>query len=356
MFYNVYYQKNLCEIGGVETFLYELARLVNKHGRDLTILYKTGSEKQVRRIAKYCRILKYDSVPKPIKCKRAFFNYAIETIDNFEAEEYIQLVHADFQSQILKDLKYPPIVSDKITKYYAVSANNAKSYKEITGNDIEVLYNPIQIDKEPRVMTIISAQRTSPEKGGKRCEQLIEALDKSGVPYVWHHFSNGTFNIKSENVMYHKPTLDIRRWIKYADYMVILSDTEGFPYSAYESLCLGTPLIITRLPIVDELGCTKDNSIILDFNMQNLNVKEIYKKAGKLKFEYKKKPDGWLDLLPEKGTYEYVEPKQVRIRALYRYTDMILDKIIEIGTEYEVDEERAQMIIDKGYAIKAEDI
>lgn len=355
MFYNVYYQTNLCEIGGVETFLYELARLAHKHGRDLTILYKTGSEKQARRIAKYCRILKYDTVQKPIKCKRAFFNYGIDTINDFEAEEYIQLIHADFQSQILKDLHYPPTVSDKITQIYAVSVNNAKSYKEITGKEIKVLYNPIQIDEEPRVMTIISAQRTSPEKGGKRCEQLIQMLDKSGVPYVWHHFSNGTFSIQSENVMYHKPTLNIRRWIKYADYMVILSDTEGFPYSAYESLCLGTPLIITKLPILSELGCTEENSIVCDFDMRNVNVKEIYEKAGKLKFDYKKKPDGWLKLIPEKGNYTYVTPKTVKIRAIKRYTDIVLNKDIEVGTDYETSEERASLIIEKGYAIAVED-
>ena len=318
---NCFYQNNLCVIGGVETFLYDLAKLASVNKRDLTVFYSIGDHKQIARLKKYCRVLQIDEVEKPIKCKKAFFNYNVDPINYFEAEEYIQIVHADFQSQILKDWNYVPMPSNKITKYYAVSKNNAKSFKELTGKDIEVLYNPINIEDEPRVMTIISAQRTSPEKGGKRLEYLIRQLDLHKIPYVWHHFSQQRFHIDSPNVMYHEPDLDIRKWIKYADYMVLLSDTEGFPYSAYESLCLGTPLIVTRLPVLDDLGANDTNAIILDFDMSNLDVDEIYEKAGTFKFEYKQKPNKWLELIKGKSTYTYIEPTTISIQATLDYTD-----------------------------------
>lgn len=357
MFINVFYQTHINYIGGVETFLYELARLSCRHKRDLTIIYRTGDYKQIQRLKKYCRTMSLDEVEKPIKCKRAFFNYGLDAISLIDAEEYIQLIHADFKDESLKN--YPLIQSDKIDRYYSVSINNGNSYKELTGrNDIEVLYNPIYIDKEPRIMTLVTAQRMTGEKGCKRLEYMIEKLDNSNISYIWHIFSNTELSVKSENVVYHKPTLDIRKWIKYADYGVLLSDTEGFSYFAYESLCLGTPLIITKLPVLSELGCNSKNSIILEFDMSNLNVKDIYKKAGKFKFDYKQKDSEWLNILEGESTYVYNAPNLVKLKAVQKYHDVLLDnRLIEIDTEYDVPEERAKKLVDLGFAeyIKDED-
>ena len=141
MYYNVFYQTHINIIGGVETFLYELARLANDNNRDLTIVYKTGDKAQIERLKKYCRCVALKDIEKPIICERAFFNYGIDAINQFQAKEYIQIVHADFDDSYLKDAGYKPIVSEKVNKYYAVSENNAKSFKKITGKDISVLYN-----------------------------------------------------------------------------------------------------------------------------------------------------------------------------------------------------------------------
>ena len=77
---NVFYQYNINIIGGIETFLYELARLCFENHRDLTIVYRIGDEQQIRRLRKYCRCVSYQEIQKPIKCKRAFFNYALDMI------------------------------------------------------------------------------------------------------------------------------------------------------------------------------------------------------------------------------------------------------------------------------------
>lgn len=343
---NVFYQYNLNIIGGIETFLYELARLCSENKRDLTIVYRIGDETQIRRLRKYCRCISYKEIEKPIKCKKAFFNYALDIIDDIEAEEYIQLVHADFKSEVLEG--YPLVQSDKITKYYAVSKNNAKSFFELTGKQIDVLYNPLTLDDEPRIMTLVSAQRLTKEKGPQRLEKLIQEFDKFNIPYVWHIFSNDKLSVESENVVYHKPTLDIRRWLKYADYVVLLSDTEGFPYTAYESLGLGTPLIITKLPILSELGADSSNSIILDFDLSNLDVKDIYNRAGTFNFSYKLKDKKWLDLIKGKSTY--VPPKTVQIKVINNYFSTLLRRDIEINEIIECEKDRAKLLVDKDFA------
>ena len=347
MYNNVFYQLHINNIGGIETFLYELARLSHENRRDLTIVYRSGDPIQVSRIRKYCRIMSLAEIEKPIKCHRAFFNYAVDAIDLFEADEYIQLIHADFKSDILQGWIHKNPQSDKITTRYAVSTNNKKSYEEVTGYKVKgVLYNPIHIDKEPRIMTLVSAQRMSGEKGVNRLKALVEMFDKANIPYVWHIFADKPVDMNSENVMFHKITLDVRRWLKYADYTVLLSDTEGFPYTIYESLCLGTPVIVTPLLMLDEIGVNPENSIVLDFDMSNVNIREIYEKAGTFKFKYSQKPDGWLELLQGESDYEFIS---VKVRALRTFIDMSLGTKIEAGTEYEVSSERAKILTDKKF-------
>ena len=346
--YNVFYQLHINCIGGIETFLYELARLSYKHKRDLTIVYRSGDPIQIARIRKYCRIVSLAEIEKPIKCHKAFFNYAVDAIDLFEADEYIQIIHADFKSDILQGWIHDNPQSDKITTRYAVSANNKKSYEEVTNYIVkDVLYNPICIEDEPRVMTLVSAQRMSPEKGVNRIKTLVKMLDNAKIPYVWHIFADKVVDMDSENVMFHKTTLDVRKWLKYADYTVLLSDTEGFPYTIYESLCLGTPIIVTPLLMLDEMGVNQKNSIVLDFDMSNVDVQEIYKKAGTLKFKYDSKPDGWLELLDGESDYEYTD---VTIKALSTYYDTYLGKKVVKGELSDVPEDMAQIRIDRGLA------
>lgn len=78
-------------------------------------------------------------------------------------------------------------------------------------------------------------------------------LNESEIPYIWTIFTDDTNKIDNPNIIYMKPRLDISNYIANADYLVQLSDTEGYCYSVIESLCLGTPVIITDMPVMKEL-------------------------------------------------------------------------------------------------------
>lgn len=352
MYYtNVFYMSAFSFIGGVETFMLELAKLANINHRDLTIVYGTCDNAQLRRLRKYCRVVQLGSIEKPIRCKRAFFNYNCNAIDDFEAEEYWQVVHADFSSSFLSSWK--PIVSPKIQHYIAVSDNNAKVFESLTGIKPMVINNPMTVEEEPRILTLVSAQRISPEKGVSRLKRMIEALERNKIPYVWHMFTNGRIDgVNTENVVYHTPTPYVRRWLKYADYTVLLSDTEGFPYTIYESLCLGTPIIVTNLAMLPGLPATKDNSIVLDFDLSNMDVNEIYRKAGTFKFKFE--PRGvkeWLELIDGESTYEGVST-DATIRVTKQFYDTELGCLVNPGFEYDVSPERADFIVSRGFAIR----
>lgn len=348
MYTNVFYHNYINVIGGIETFLYELAKLSYINHRDLTIVYGSGDKRQIARLNRYCRTIAFKDIEKPIKCKRAFFNYDTGTIDDFEAEEYYQIIHADFKSPILSGwIAQHKYCNNKITHYKAVSNNNAKSFKSLTGIDADILYNPITVEDEPKIMTLVSATRLSAEKGGKRMEALIKELEAKNIPYIWHIFSTERLDIKSDNIMYHTPTLDVRKWLKYADYVVQLSDTEGFPYTPYESLCLGTPVIITKLPILNDLGVNETNAIVVDFDLHDLDVDTIYKKSGNFKFDYAPKGnDDWLNLIQGESDYEY---KFVTVEASANFYDTYEGTQITKGQIYTTTKERGELIENKGF-------
>jgi hypothetical protein len=142
-----------------------------------------------------------------------------------------------------------------------------------------------------------------------------------------------------------KPRLDIRDYIADADYLVQLSDTEAFSYSILESLCLGTPVIITPIPSSIEMGVKNGiNGYILDFSMEDIPIIQIYKNIPKIAF---KSPKDIYDklLINEPTTYE--PDKMVKVRALKGYSDIELNTFIPKGHEFEVMQSRAEELINR---------
>lgn len=158
---NIFYVSNFNTIGGVESFIYELVRKYKD--LDITVIYKTGSREQIKRIKQYARIIRFTG--QQFKCKKAFFNYETDIIDNIEAKEYIQIIHA-----MLKTQGYKPIVHPKITKYLAVSESASREYFELTGIKPTVCRNPLELTEEEKkpILWLISATRLTHEKRKKQ--------------------------------------------------------------------------------------------------------------------------------------------------------------------------------------------
>lgn len=321
---NVFYVPHFNIIGGIETYCYELAKKYKD--KDITFVYsdKTSDIKQLNRIRKYARVIyqPYDTKEK-IKCKRLFVMYRCK-IELFEADEVIQIIHADYEAQGLK-----PNLDERIKEHYAVSKSVAESYERISNVKVGVAYNPLTIDKPKKILRLISATRLTKEKGKDRLIKLADALDKAGIPYEWRIFTNDSLPIPNENVIYMKPRLDIRNYIADADYLVQLSDTEAFSYSILESLCLGTPVIITPIPSSIEMGVENGiNGYILDFNMKNIPINDIYTKVPK--FTFKSPKDIYNKLLIDSKT-TYNPEELVQCKAIKTYTDVELGERIIKG-------------------------
>lgn len=339
MINNIYWVGKLHVIGGVETAMYELAKQFTDY--DFVIYYNDIPAEQLRRLKKYVKCVKYKG--EKLKCKKLFMNYDISIIDNVEAEEYIEIVHCVFEKNTAK-----PHIHDKITKYYAVGIEACESFKRLTGKQCEVLHNLLEIEKPRKILRLISATRLASDKGKIvwRMQQLIYALERANIPYEWKIFTNGQHLINGKGIIYMQPTLDIRDYIADSDYMVQLSDTEAFCYSVLESLYLHVPVIVTPIPCFDEMGVENGkNGYILDFDMKNIPIEDIYNK--KPKFDYQPFKNEWLDKIEKaKGNYKEELKMKFKVRALINFTDMEDNKKRIINEEWICSMDRAEYLKD----------
>lgn len=340
---NVFYVSNFNVIGGVETFAYELVKKYGKY--DIAVVYKTGHVNQIRRLSKYVRVHRYKG--GKIKCKKAFFNYETDIIDNVEAEEYIQLIHAMFKTN-----KITPRINPKVDRYLAVSKIAAKEWEELTGIKPEVCRNPLSIEEHNDVLFLISATRLTREKGKERMEILAKQLDKAGIEYIWYVFTNDENAIKNPNIIFLKPRLNIRPIIasvKGHGYGVQLSDCEGDCYFTRECEALGVPLIVTEIPSFKEQGLVEGkNCYYMPFDMKDINVERLLNIPS---YKGYIGEDRWEDMLvKDESNYEEVNMK-VKLRCVRSYFDVELQQDRMLNDEFIVSRERADQLIANPYHI-----
>jgi glycosyltransferase involved in cell wall biosynthesis len=321
---NVFYFKKVNSIGGVETFIYNLSCLY----KNFVFFYKEGNIEQIKRLSKNIEVIKY--MNQKIKCKRFFCNYSPDIIDNVEAEEYIFLIHCDYTK-----VNFAPPMNSKFTKFIGVSKLACDSFKKITGVDAELIYNPVVVNKHnvPKLtdkIHLISATRLTKEKGGSRINKLAKALDNAGIDYVWDIYTNKQYRWDSKNIVWKQPKLDLSKEIEESTYLVQLSDHESFGLSVAESLCLGTPVIITDLPAFKEIGCKHGkNAIVCNLDMSNINIPMIQKRA--LKVKYMPLKSEWSKYLDNNTNYN--PDDRIKVRVIKRLYDKEENKHYRYGDE-----------------------
>lgn len=335
---NIFYFYSLNEIGGVESFLYYIAKKYGKY--NITIYYSdpNSNKKQIKRLRQYVRVKMYNG--EQIKCKKAFWNYQPQIINNVEAEEHIQVIHANYLKQPYLWNKY-----DKINKYVAVSKDSAKAFTKLTGIKCEVAYIPIEYDKTKKCLIISVAQRMDIMKGTDRLIKLNERLNQRGIPHIILIFTNKHSQLLGKNMIYMDSSLNILDYIQKSDYFYCGSDYEAYGLSKVEALSIGIPIIRTPLEVDKELGINDSNSITLEFDCSNLD--EVIDKMLNTKWNFKYTPveDKWEKYLSKEiSTYEY---KPIKIKCVVPYQDVEENKYITKDTILEVDEERAKYLVEE---------
>lgn len=336
---NLFYVSNFNVIGGVETYIYELARKYKDY--DIAVVYKTGHPNQIRRLMKYVKVYKYKG--GYIKCKKFFCNYETDIIDKVDAKEYTQLIHAMFKTN-----KITPRLNPKVDKYLAVSTIARDEFYELTGIEPIVCRNPLQItdDEKKPILELISATRLTPEKGKDRMERLANELTRNDIDFIWYVFTNDEKAIDNPNVVYCKPRLNIRpilNSIKGKGYGVQLSDCEGDCYFTRECEALGIPLIVTPIPSFKEQGLVEGkNCYYVPFDMQEVNVDRFLKIPS---YDGYIGEDNWINNLVLDKTNYRGGNMRVKLRCIRSYTDVQLGQDLDVGYEWTTTQKRADELL-----------
>ena len=325
------YHSRFCEIGGVETFLYNFVINLWEY-YDITILYDTGYYTQMNRIKPYVTLEHYDK-NKKYTCDIFIRNSVWGSVpDNVISKEnrYIEMRHANYKylsDKKILSCQYKPFskTNEVIGCGYFVSKMSKLVLKD-NPTTIQNILAPVQ--QTNKVLHLISCTRIDPDKGGARMEKLCEMLRKAGIKFDWKIFTNGPHNLTGEEIQYYEPRFDIFDYLRDADYTVLLSDVEGLPYTVQESLQYKTPCIVTDIEGCTELVKDGINGYVVPLDM-NFDVKKLLK-IPKLSDYDNHAKEKWLDYLGG-GVYMKKVEKKVELEKLIKMEVINTDEYDRYG-------------------------
>lgn len=287
----VFFQDYLYFIGGIETFLFNLTK--NYKDRNITIRCKKVELEQAIVLSQYCDVVIDDG--SKFSCDVLILgNYNCDyVLSRAKAKAVYQMIHADWRG-ILKLRAWRNFKWEKhpdIKNIISVSEAAAQGLKETMNYDSEVIYNILDNEYEQEEgLTFITLSRATAEKGIGRMIKMAKEFKKHNKKFIW-------FICCSLNQVQDRRTLDEIRsipefvivppsdknkmLIKNCDYLVQLSDTESFCYSAYEALQRNVPVILTDFPEARNLVDDGENGFIVDMDLSNLDVDRIFNNKPK---------------------------------------------------------------------------
>lgn len=347
----VIYLKWLTIIGGVETFIFNWCELM-KDKYDITAVI--GNKVAYEQLQKLRRIVRTVDEDEEIECDTIIVLRLDDKIpQNIKYKKKIQMIHG------CHDLLGSRSIDKSADYFVPVSEHCNKTYDGLIDNSV-VIHNPTIEYKPKKVLKLISATRLTKEKGLKRMIKLATLLKASDIPYIWYVFTNT--DVDSNLFIRMNPVDNIKDYIKDCDYLVQLSDSESFCYSVVESLELGVPVIVTPIPVYDELGIEEDkHRITLNFDMSNVDVLKIYNSRFNFKYVHDNEliRTQWSSLLGEHKPfvkYIYKGEKNMKIKMLKNGITLVKEGITpKQGDIVEVTEDRAKVICAAHYAVIVEE-
>lgn len=250
----------------------------------------------------------------------------------FPYEEIFNKVNAKYKIGWIHAIPNQQCVYENIFKYreyykqidywVCVSEEVKKGLKKIIPNaKCEVIHNSInekrikelsmkKVNMKKADLTFVTSARLGKEKGFDKAIEFIDKIHKKGINYVWYIIGAGTDPdviemiknaIGKYNIIAVGHDMNPYRFIKNADYGLLLSPLESWSIFYDECHILGIPTITFDLPVYHERENPEKMGILLKKDMSNLNIDLLKFNLGKYKaylknYKYKNDYDKWQDL------------------------------------------------------------
>ena len=310
----IIYISNYNSLGGVETFVNNFIKRMNSYF-DLTLLFdQYDNVDLLLRAAEHCNVLKLEH-DKEYICD-VFINstaWGYEPYNNIKANKHIQVVHADY-GYYIDGWNFSYKKHKKVTHHVCVGQTVKVAFEKATNFKCDkVIYNLLDnsikapVKPKNKKLHLVTLSRISGEKGFNRMIQLAEQLEQEKIPYIWNVWGDNS-NVWCQkivskfshlkNVVFNGITTEPFKEITKADYLVQLSDTEGFCYSVYEAMQMKTPCIITPFNSGQEQIIDGKNGYIVPFDMKGIDLNKIKTTIPKVdSFKELGKESDWLELI-----------------------------------------------------------
>ncbi|MBP3280688.1 MAG: glycosyltransferase, partial [Butyrivibrio sp.] len=206
----------------------------------------------------------------------------------------------------------------------------------------KVILNPL-VKTEKKALLFVSATRVPALDKGRNADRMLalaRKLQESGIAYMWLNFSDEPLRNAPRGFINVGTYHELQPYIAKADYLVQLSDQEGFGYSVVEALANNTAVICTPFATTKELGVIDGkNGYIVPFNL-DFDINKLLK-VPQFSYEYDndKIRKQWQQLIDKKPKRK--SKKMVEVRVLTEYTDIELGRDLKEGQTEVMTEERA---------------
>lgn len=329
------------KIGGIETFIYNFCCNLSKY-YDIAVAYSTYMDfLQIRRLKKLVPVVKLE------KNKRIICDIVINMRISDEIPKEISYKK---KIQMCHTCKLHPLyeIPKNNDLKVIVSKTAAQSFNE---KNAEIINNLILPPDKRKALRLISATRLSTwEKGSERMAIFAKKLKEASIQFTWLIFSDVKPKEMIKGMVWLEPELDIIPFIKSSDYLVQLSQSESFCYSIIEALTNKIPCISTDLEVLKEINFKDgiDGYVI----PQDLNFdpkRFLCIPEPDYFYDNEEKIEHWRKILGDKKPlHNYIPGNDlIRVEALLEYKDILFNKMINKGQQFEVKEERANDLVNK---------
>ena len=283
----VFYQGYLYYIGGIETFLFNFIK--KYRNRNITIMCSIIEPAQLANLSKYADIVIDNQ--KSFECDILILgNYdGSAVLHRAKANKVYQMIHADLTGMKENHPDYANLKWSKhprVDKIICVSDTAAEGLKPFTQSEPEVIYNILDHeyeDEDGRVFITLS--RATKEKGIWRMIEMAKRFKEAHKHFIW--FVCCSLNqVKDPKILKEiqsipefvivPPSTKNKMLIRGCDYLVQLSDTESFCYSAFEALQRGVPVILSRFPEAYNIVEEGKNGYLVDMDLSDLDIDKIF--------------------------------------------------------------------------------
>lgn len=351
----IWYQAYQSEVGGVETVNYNTCKALSEY-YDILFLCGGGDKRQLEKMSTVVDVEVYNE-NKYYEADIVVYSssWGSRPEEHLIADRYIQLIHADYH-KLKNDFGFVYKKTPKTTEHYGGGDNICKAFKSTYKYECGKLPYLLDDVKPEKVLRLITVSRICKGKGFERMLILAKKLKEKNKKFLWDVWGTGTptdvkkftngFD-KIPEVCFRGKGDDLASYVKNSDYLVQLSDTEGYCMSMYEALSLNVPVIATDFPNAREQVTDGKNGYIVPMDM-DIDVEMLYN-IPKFVFEPIGSVDDWIKVLGEPGKkMKRRKSQQSLVRCVKRYWDIDKNKMIKVGDVFVVAPYRAKELVAGG--------